>query len=189
MAALLLSVVVGMAGPALAEEDENRFAKDFGYGVGAFFTNLIAYFIIVCCGATLYQAGIHQLDDAGQAAQALAPLAGKLATVLFALGLFNASCFGAITVPLSTAYAVTESLGWESGIGRRSREAPLFIGADLSKLDPLTMATLSVRPLSLIAWLLILKCNNRRPPPRCGRLSWRLPADRASTRHRPPAQS
>ena len=44
------------------------------------------------------------------------------------VGLFNASCFGAITVPLSTAYAVTESLGWESGLGRRVREAPLFIG-------------------------------------------------------------
>ena len=51
-----------------------------------------------------------------------------MAKVLFAIGLFNASCFGAITVPLSTAYAVTESLGSESGVGRRAREAPLFIG-------------------------------------------------------------
>ena len=95
---------------------------------GAFFTNFIAYFIIVCCGATLFVAGIHQVDDAGKVAEALTPLVGASATVLFAIGLFNASCFGAITVPLSTAYAVTEALGWESGMGRRVREAPLFIG-------------------------------------------------------------
>jgi Mn2+/Fe2+ NRAMP family transporter len=95
---------------------------------GAFFTNFIAFFIIVACGATLYKAGIHNLDDAGQAARALKPLAGQWAAVLFGVGLFNASCFGAITVPLSTAYAVTEALGSESGVGRRAREAPLFLG-------------------------------------------------------------
>ena len=82
----------------------------------------------MCCGATLFAAGIHQVDDAGQVAKALTPLAGLGATMLFAIGLFNASCFGAITVPLSTAYAITEALGWESGMGRRAREAPLFIG-------------------------------------------------------------
>lgn len=95
---------------------------------GAFFTNLIAYFIIVACGATLYVAGIHQLSDAGQAALALRPIAGAFASVLFAVGLLNASCFGAIILPLSTAYAVTEALGTESGVGRRVQEAPLFIG-------------------------------------------------------------
>lgn len=95
---------------------------------GAFFTNFIAFFIIVACGATLYTAGVRNLDDAGQAAKALAPLAGSLAAVLFAIGLFNASCFGAITVPLSTAYAITEAFGSDGGIGRRAREAPLFIG-------------------------------------------------------------
>ena len=104
---------------------------------GAFFTNLIAFFIIVCCGATLFRVGMHSADikamadrfgDAGQIAIALQPVAGSLATVLFAIGLFNASCFGAITVPLSTAYAVSESLGSESGVGLRAREAPMFIG-------------------------------------------------------------
>ena len=64
----------------------------------------------------------------GRCAGALKPVAGRRRDVLFAIGLFNASCFGAITVPLSTAYAITESLGWESGLGRRVREAPLFIG-------------------------------------------------------------
>ncbi len=98
---------------------------------GAFFTNFIAFFIIVCCGVTLYHAGVMpNFDDAGQIAVALKPFLknGQFATLLFAFGLFNASCFGAITVPLSTAYAVTESLGSESGVGRRAREAPLFVG-------------------------------------------------------------
>lgn len=96
--------------------------------LGACFTTGIAFFIVVCCGATLFVAGHHRLADAGEAARALVPLAGPMAGLLFALGLFNASCFGAIAVPLSTAYAVTESLGWESGVGRRTRDAPLFVG-------------------------------------------------------------
>lgn len=104
---------------------------------GAFFTNLIAFFIIVCCGATLFRVGMRSEDikamadrfgDAGQIALALQPVAGGLAAVLFAVGLFNASCFGAITVPLSSAYAVSESLGSESGVGLRAREAPMFVG-------------------------------------------------------------
>ncbi len=113
--------------------DKGITTEDYGYErtdvfFGAFFTNFIAYFIIACCGATLFMAGIHNVNDAGQAALALKPLAGGLATILFAIGLLNASLFGAITVPLSTAYAITEALGWESGIGRRIKEAPLFIG-------------------------------------------------------------
>jgi len=96
---------------------------------GAFFTNLIAFFIVVCCGAVLFpHPELRNFADAGQAAKALGPLAGHWASVIFAIGLFNASCFGAIVVPLSTAYAITESLGWESGVGRRIKEAPLFIG-------------------------------------------------------------
>jgi len=113
--------------------DKGVKVKDYGLlkidvYFGVIFTNLIGCFIIICCGATLFKEGIHQLNDAGQAASALAPLAGKLATVLFGIGLFNASAFGAITVPLSTAYSITEALGWESGMGRRIREAPLFVG-------------------------------------------------------------
>ncbi len=109
------------------EEKDYKFTK-IDVLFGAFFTNFIAFFIIVCCGATLYRAGIHDLQDAGQIATALLPLAGSFATGLFVVGLFNACCFGAIAVPLSTAYAVTEALGWEGGIGRRTKEAPLFMG-------------------------------------------------------------
>jgi Mn2+/Fe2+ NRAMP family transporter len=106
--------------------DQVRYAR-IDVLVGSAFTGIIGCFIIVCCGATLFPAGIHQITDAGQAAAALAPISGSLASVLFALGLFNASLFGAIVLPLSSAYAVTEALGWESGVGRRVKEAPLFI--------------------------------------------------------------
>lgn len=112
--------------------DKGIKAEEYGYTrvdvlSGAVFTTGIAYFIIVCCGSTLYAAGIHHLEDAGQAALALKPLAGPLAATLFAIGLFNSGCFGVVAVPLSTAYAFTEALGWESGLGRRAREAPIFI--------------------------------------------------------------
>lgn len=113
--------------------DKGIRAENYGYTridvlFGAFFTNFIAFFIIVCCGATLFPSTPDRFNDAGQVALALKPVAGAMAAVLFGFGLLNASCFGAITVPISTAYAVTESLGSESGLGRRAREAPLFIG-------------------------------------------------------------
>ena len=104
-------------------EEYNMVRLDVFFG--AFFTNLIAFAIIVCCGTLLYPN--PNLSSAGDAATALGPLVGTFAAAIFAIGLFNASCFGAITVPLSTAYAFTESLGWESGVGRQIKEAPLFI--------------------------------------------------------------
>jgi Mn2+/Fe2+ NRAMP family transporter len=93
---------------------------------GCFFTDLVAWFIIVACAATLYAHGHRGVRDAADAAQALRPLAGDYAYILFALGLFNASLFAASILPLSTAYTVCEGLGFESGIGHRFREAPVF---------------------------------------------------------------
>ncbi len=93
---------------------------------GAVLSNLISFFMIVACGATLFGRNIP-IESASDYAQALGFL-GSASKYLFAIGLFNAAMVGAVVVPLSTAYAVTESLGWESGLGRRVREAPLFIG-------------------------------------------------------------
>jgi NRAMP (natural resistance-associated macrophage protein)-like metal ion transporter len=85
----------------------------------------VAFFIIVCCAATLHRFGID-VETAGEAALALEPLAGRYATLLFGLGLLNASLFSAAIVPLSTAYAVCEALGWQTGVDRRPGEAPGF---------------------------------------------------------------
>jgi Mn2+/Fe2+ NRAMP family transporter len=93
---------------------------------GCIFTDVVAWFIVVACAATLYAHGYHNVSDAKDAAQALRPLAGDYAYILFAMGLFNASLFAASILPLSTAYTVCEGLGFESGVGRKFGEAPLF---------------------------------------------------------------
>jgi Mn2+/Fe2+ NRAMP family transporter len=93
---------------------------------GCIFTDVVAWFIIVACAATLYVHGYHNISDASDAAQALKPLAGQNAYILFAMGLFNASLFAASILPLSTAYTVCEGLGFESGVGKKFGEAPVF---------------------------------------------------------------
>lgn len=104
--------------------------RDYKYAridviVGAFVATGVAYFIIVACSATLYTHGVR-IETAVDAARALEPFAGRYASLLFALGLLNASVFSAAVLPLSTAYATCEALGWETGVDRRPREAPGF---------------------------------------------------------------
>jgi NRAMP (natural resistance-associated macrophage protein)-like metal ion transporter len=94
--------------------------------VGSFFTNIVAWFIVVACAATLFAHGMGPIQEAAQAAEAMKPLAGQYAFLLFAAGLFNASLFAASILPLSTAYTVCEGLGFESGVDRRFKEAPFF---------------------------------------------------------------
>jgi Mn2+/Fe2+ NRAMP family transporter len=92
---------------------------------GCFVTDIVALSIIVACGATLFVGG-SQIQDAKDAAVALAPLAGKYASWLFAFGLANASLFAASILPLATAYCVCEGMGWESGVDKDFRTAPQF---------------------------------------------------------------
>ena len=99
--------------------------------LGAFITDVIAFFIIVATGATLAghvsPAQVANMQ-AGDYARALEPVAGRFAELLFGAGLFGASVLGASVVPLSTAYAITEAFGWERGVGQRFGEAPAFFG-------------------------------------------------------------
>jgi Mn2+/Fe2+ NRAMP family transporter len=98
--------------------------------LGCIFTDVVAWFIIVACAATIYAAGgpmaLTKATDAAPFAMALRPLAGEYAYLLFAAGLFNASLFAASILPISTAYAVCEGLGLESGLDKRFDEAPVF---------------------------------------------------------------
>ncbi len=105
--------------------------KDYGASrmdviSGCFFTDLIAWFIVVACAATLYVHGMGAIRNAADAAEAMRPLAGDYAFILFAFGLFNASLFAASILPLSTAYTVCEGLGVESGVDKSFKEAPFF---------------------------------------------------------------
>lgn len=94
--------------------------------IGSVSCMVIVFFIIVCTAATLYASGHRDITDAAQAAQALIPLAGRGAGVLFAFGLLNASLFAASILPLSTAHVVCEGLGFEAGIDHKFSEAPIF---------------------------------------------------------------
>jgi NRAMP (natural resistance-associated macrophage protein)-like metal ion transporter len=92
---------------------------------GSVVVSVIAFFIILVCASTIYTHGI-KIETAKEAAFALAPLAGKYAAELFALGLLNASLFAASILPLSTAYTVCEAFGWESSVNCKFEEAPQF---------------------------------------------------------------
>jgi len=95
--------------------------------VGTVFAILIVFFIVISTAATLHTHGIH-INSAADAARALRPLAGNYAQTLFAIGLFGASMLAAGVLPLATAYSVSEALGFEKGVSRSFREAPIFIG-------------------------------------------------------------
>ena len=94
--------------------------------VGSLFTDIVAWFIVVACAATLYVHGMGAIQVASDAAEAMRPLAGDYAFILFAFGLFNASLFAASILPLSTAYTVCEGMGFESGVDKSFKEAPFF---------------------------------------------------------------
>ena len=87
---------------------------------------VIVFFIIVATAATLHASGLTNISDAGEAAKALIPLAGRWAGLTFAFGLLNASLFAATILPLSTAHVICEGLGFEAGIDHKFREAPAF---------------------------------------------------------------
>jgi Mn2+/Fe2+ NRAMP family transporter len=95
--------------------------------VGAVFTNTIDLFIVVACAATLWKSGIV-VETAQEAARALEPVAGRAAELLFGFGLLNVSILGAAILPLTTAYAVCEAFGLESGLDKKFDEAPAFNG-------------------------------------------------------------
>ena len=95
--------------------------------VGTIFAIIIVFFIIVSTAATLNKAGI-QVSTAAEAAHSLRPLAGRYAETLFGIGLFGASMLAAGVLPLATAYSISEALGFEKGVSRSFKEAPIFLG-------------------------------------------------------------
>ncbi|HRJ88974.1 MAG TPA: divalent metal cation transporter [Pyrinomonadaceae bacterium] len=96
--------------------------------VGTTFAVIIAAFIVISAGSTLHKVGITEIDSAATAAAALAPAAGIYAKYMFAVGLFGAAMLAMGVLPLATAYSISEALGFEKGISRSFREAPIFLG-------------------------------------------------------------
>lgn len=120
--------------------------------LGAVWGNLVSFFIIVCCAAALYKAGIT-INSAKDAARALKPLAGNYASVLFGIGLFGASTLGASIIPLSTTYAICEAFGFERGIDNSFIEAPAFFGIFLSMII-LSLIVVLIPNISLVKIML-----------------------------------
>jgi len=109
----------------VTEEDYAKTKTDVW--AGTIFAVLIVFFIVVSTAATLHKFGI-QVETAADAARALSPLAGKYAELLFGIGLFGASMLAAGVLPLATAYSISEALGFEKGVSRSFKEAPIFLG-------------------------------------------------------------
>jgi NRAMP (natural resistance-associated macrophage protein)-like metal ion transporter len=137
-----ITMVIGIIGTTIAPwmqfylqssiVDKGLKTEDYKYTrldviFGSFMVNIVAFFIIMLCAVTLFQNGI-KIETAKDAALALAPLAGKYCSWLFAFGLLNASLFAASILPLSTAYTICEAFGWESSLDRKFTEAPQFYG-------------------------------------------------------------
>ncbi len=121
--------------------------------VGMAFSHITALFIVVATAATLHANGITHIDTAGQAAQALRPIAGNLAFGLFALGIIGT---GLLAVPIlagSAAYAVSETFGWAEGLERKPREAKAFYGViAVATLGGIVLNLLGIDPMKALYW-------------------------------------
>ncbi|MFH1996712.1 MAG: Nramp family divalent metal transporter [Candidatus Omnitrophota bacterium] len=135
-----LFMVIGLVGTTIAPwmqfyqqsavVEKGINVRDYRYArldviIGSLIVNVVAFFIVMVCAATLFKSGIR-IESAQDAALALKPLAGKYCSYLFAFGLLNASLFAASILPLATAYSVCEGLGWDSGVDKRFKDAPQF---------------------------------------------------------------
>jgi NRAMP (natural resistance-associated macrophage protein)-like metal ion transporter len=135
-----LTMLVGMVGTSVAPwmqfylqaavVEKGITAKEYTESrleviVGCIAMTVIAFFIIVACAGAIHDVAPRDIQDATDAALGLRPF-GQYAFLLFAIGLFNASLFAACILPLSTAYTVCEGLGFESGVNKDFREAPVF---------------------------------------------------------------
>ncbi|CAN5351632.1 Nramp family divalent metal transporter [soil metagenome] len=127
--------------------------------IGMTFADIIAAFIVICTAATLYTHGVRDIDSAATAAESLVPIAGVYAKYLFGIGLFGASMLAMAVVPLATAYSLSEALGFEKGLSRSFREAPIFLGIFTALI--IVGATVAMIPgIPPITLLLVAQCIN-----------------------------
>jgi Mn2+/Fe2+ NRAMP family transporter len=143
--------------------DKGLQVKDYAYErvdvvVGSLFAVIVAAFITISCASTIFKSGLT-IESAKDAALALGPLAGRYASVLFAVGLLNASLFSAAILPLSTSYTVCEAFGWENSVSRNLRDAPIFFGI-FTALIILGAAIILLPIQSLIQAMLISQTFN-----------------------------
>ena len=144
---------------------------------GSIFANLVAGFIIIATGATLYLHGERHISTAAEAAKALEPFAGRYAEVLFAVGLLGASLLAAAILPVTAAYVVAETFGFEKGISRRIHEAPVFV-AVISVLIAVGTAVAVIPGIPVIGLLVGVQVVNGALLPVLLVFIWRLASSR-----------
>jgi Mn2+/Fe2+ NRAMP family transporter len=124
---------------------------------GALITGIVGFFIVVACAETLHAHGLH-VNDAGDAARALRPLAGSAASALFAVGLFGAALLAAAILPLSTAYSVSEAAGRSANVDGGLRDEPFFYGMYIGVL--VVAAAIVLLPVGLVPLLVLSQVLN-----------------------------
>jgi Mn2+/Fe2+ NRAMP family transporter len=124
---------------------------------GMFYSDLTAYFIILATAVTLHVAGITDIDTAARAASALRPLAGEFAYILFALGILGVGLIGVPVLAGSGAYALAETMGWNTGLERKATDARGFYGIiAVSVLAGLGIQYLPISPMKALFWSAVI---------------------------------
>jgi len=132
--------------------------------IGMLFCNVVFYFVILAAGATLHATGQTSVQSATEAAQALRPLAGNLATVLFAIGLIGAGLLAVPVLTGSAAYAVAEAFGWRAGLDEKPRHAKKFYAVIAgATLVGVGMDFAGINPISALFWTAVI--NGVTAPP------------------------
>ena len=125
--------------------------------IGMGFSNLVAFFIILSAAATLHQAGITDIQTSAQAAEALRPLAGDFAFLLFSLGIIGTGMLAVPVLAGSAAYAVVESFDWRSGLDKKLHEAKEFYAIiALATLGGVLLNFTSIHPIKALFWSAVI---------------------------------
>jgi Mn2+/Fe2+ NRAMP family transporter len=156
--------------------DELR-AEQIEVTSGSIFANLVASFIIIATGATLFVHGDHTVNSAADAARALKPFAGRFAEALFGVGLLGASLLAAAILPVTAAYVIAETFGFEKGIKHRPREAPVFV-AVITVLIAIGTIVAVIPGIPVIKLLVVVQVVNGILLPVTLFFVWRLSANR-----------
>jgi Mn2+/Fe2+ NRAMP family transporter len=126
-------------------------------GLGTFSSNVVMYFIILTTAMTLHRAGVTNIDSSKDAALALRPLAGELASTLYAFGILGVGFLAIPTLAGSAAYALAETFRWEEGLDRRFREAPRFYSVIVvSIVIGMSLTLLDVNPMQALFWTAVM---------------------------------
>ncbi len=126
-------------------------------GVGTFFSNLVMFFIILTTAMTLNRAGITNIESSKDAALALRPLAGNLASTLFAIGIIGVGCLAIPTLAGSAAYALSDVFKWRQGLDEKFKTAPRFYAVMIISIGlGMGLSLLKVNPIKALFWTAVI---------------------------------